>query len=340
MGFLSSITGGGGGKSTSKSGYGAAPKFLQKQLQSQVANTAAFVDPSNPDNIARFTPIDQTADETRAYDLIRQGFSPTADSLSSDLSMLSNPYTDSIISEINRQSQGANSVLQQNVSGAGQLNSNRSILGANDIDLARTNQIGSFLGDQYNRNLNYALTTLPALRAADATGLAGIGADQRSLAFQQAQAPVVATQTQAGLNAQFPASTIQTQKSGGGSLLGNVGGLLSGISSLGGSGGFLSGASGIGSLFGAGSAAASAYPLQGAASALLAASDRSLKENIKAVGQENGHNIYEFNYIGDDKKFIGVMADEVKSIDPQAVHHINGYDAVNYSKIGVKFRAA
>lgn len=71
-------------------------------------------------------------------------------------------------------------------------------------------------------------------------------------------------------------------------------------------------------------------------------SDPALKENVTHFGQENGHNIYEFTYINDNsgKKYIGVMADEVLKTDPDAVIEKDGFLAVNYDKIGVKFREA
>jgi len=68
-------------------------------------------------------------------------------------------------------------------------------------------------------------------------------------------------------------------------------------------------------------------------------SDKNLKENIKSIGFENGYPIYEFTYKGKpDAKFIGVMAQEVEKITPEAVGIIDGHKAVNYDMIGVKFR--
>lgn len=69
-------------------------------------------------------------------------------------------------------------------------------------------------------------------------------------------------------------------------------------------------------------------------------SDRNLKENIKPVGKENGHNIYEFNYKGSPDKFTGVMAQEVRETHPEAVGERDGYLTVNYDAIGVKMRKA
>lgn len=70
-------------------------------------------------------------------------------------------------------------------------------------------------------------------------------------------------------------------------------------------------------------------------------SDRSLKQDIVPMGQENGYNIYEFAYkLDPSKRFIGVMADEVEKVMPEAVDIVDGYKAVDYNKIGVSFREA
>jgi len=64
-------------------------------------------------------------------------------------------------------------------------------------------------------------------------------------------------------------------------------------------------------------------------------SDRRLKRDIEKIGTlDNGLNVYVFSYIGDDllETHIGLMADEVKELHPEAVKSINGYDAVNYSE--------
>lgn len=96
-------------------------------------------------------------------------------------------------------------------------------------------------------------------------------------------------------------------------------------------------------LFGLLGSAASGFAGSSAGSAAIAGlfSDRRLKENIEHIGEENGHKIYEFNYKGHPTLFIGVMSDDVKAIDPEAViRDDSGYDRVLYDKIGVKFRKA
>lgn len=74
--------------------------------------------------------------------------------------------------------------------------------------------------------------------------------------------------------------------------------------------------------------------------AYTAFSDKNLKTDIEHIGKENGHNVYKFKYIGGETEFIGVMAQEVQEIDPDAVVNIGGYLAVDYDRIGVKMRGA
>lgn len=52
----------------------------------------------------------------------------------------------------------------------------------------------------------------------------------------------------------------------------------------------------------------------------MAFSDEDLKENLELVGQdEEGVNIYEFNYKGTKAKYVGHMAQDVLEHDPEAV---------------------
>lgn len=100
----------------------------------------------------------------------------------------------------------------------------------------------------------------------------------------------------------------------------------------------LGGSLGAASILGGGGAAAAG--LAGPSSALAAAlapaavvSDRRLKKNIKKIGTlRNGLDVYQFDYIWDEPS-VGVMADEVKEVMPQAVVNISGYDHVNYREV-------
>jgi hypothetical protein len=81
-----------------------------------------------------------------------------------------------------------------------------------------------------------------------------------------------------------------------------------------------SGMSTIGSLAG----------IVGSLAPVFGMSDERLKENIEQVGVLNGFNIYRFNYLWSPKKFIGVIAQEVERIMPEAVKKVNGWRMVNY----------
>lgn len=64
-------------------------------------------------------------------------------------------------------------------------------------------------------------------------------------------------------------------------------------------------------------------------------SDRRLKTDIKQVGKlDNGLNVYQYRYVFGGPTQIGVMADEVEKVSPNAVAtHSSGYKMVDYSKV-------
>ena len=62
-------------------------------------------------------------------------------------------------------------------------------------------------------------------------------------------------------------------------------------------------------------------------------SDRRLKTGIVHLGQlKNGLNVYRYQYKWGGQAQIGLMADEVRAVRPEAVLSICGYDAVNYTE--------
>jgi hypothetical protein len=72
--------------------------------------------------------------------------------------------------------------------------------------------------------------------------------------------------------------------------------------------------------------------LGGAAMALL--SDRRFKTDIERVGTlDNGLGVYRYRYKSGGPMQIGVMADEVKAVNPGAVINVGGVDYVNYGGI-------
>lgn len=84
--------------------------------------------------------------------------------------------------------------------------------------------------------------------------------------------------------------------------------------------------------------------LGGAASAYSKFSDRRLKTAIVPVGSDErtGLTLYEFAYKAEpDKRFRGVMADEVRKVAPSAVQRgADGFDRVDYAQLGLEMEAA
>lgn len=73
--------------------------------------------------------------------------------------------------------------------------------------------------------------------------------------------------------------------------------------------------------------------IAGAAASIF--SDRRLKENSSEIATlDDGLGVYTFNYIGDDERRIGVMADEVALLRPWALGPtVGGYATVNYGEL-------
>lgn len=81
-------------------------------------------------------------------------------------------------------------------------------------------------------------------------------------------------------------------------------------------------------LFGGGGAGAGAT-LGALGAGLL--SDERVKENIEPVGMlHNGLNVYSYNYIGDPTTQIGLLAQEVEQVHPEAVGRIGPFKTVRY----------
>ena len=64
-------------------------------------------------------------------------------------------------------------------------------------------------------------------------------------------------------------------------------------------------------------------------------SDRRLKTSVVKIGAlPSGISVYRFKFIGSDAEHIGVMADEVEKVIPEAVSKNEaGYYMVDYRKI-------
>jgi hypothetical protein len=91
-------------------------------------------------------------------------------------------------------------------------------------------------------------------------------------------------------------------------------GLFSGLGALG--GGIASGAGSAGGIMG------------------LIKSDRRVKQNIKVVGRtDSGLPVYTYQYKGQNVTQMGVMAQDVEMVNPEAVVEINGIKHVDYNRI-------
>ena len=68
-------------------------------------------------------------------------------------------------------------------------------------------------------------------------------------------------------------------------------------------------------------------------------SDIRLKHDIVYLGRlDDGLGFYRFSYNGSDRAYVGVMAQDVQSVMPQAVFAgRDGYLRVNYQKLGLTF---
>ena len=68
-------------------------------------------------------------------------------------------------------------------------------------------------------------------------------------------------------------------------------------------------------------------------------SDYRLKRDIMLLARlANGIGLYRFRYLWSDTVYVGVMAQEVAEIAPEAVmHHADGFLRVNYARLGLRF---
>ena len=68
-------------------------------------------------------------------------------------------------------------------------------------------------------------------------------------------------------------------------------------------------------------------------------SDIALKHDVVLLGHlDNGLGFYRFSYNGSEKVYVGVIAQEVEAVMPQAVlRGRDGYLRVRYDTLGVKF---
>ena len=175
MGFFGSLFGT-PSKSVTESGFQKLPEQLQApftQFGEQLTGT--FAD--------RPTPV-PSAVEQQAFGQIGAGIAPTPETLQQDISMLMNPFDKFVIDEINRQAQGAGSLVSQQATQAGQQGSNRAFLGASDVEQRRLGDIGRFKQGQFDTAIQNVLGPLSGLKQQDISNLLTSGQLQRDIPFQ------------------------------------------------------------------------------------------------------------------------------------------------------------
>jgi hypothetical protein len=236
---MQAITGGGGSesKSESVSGFRTLPFSIRRpfrQFGENLSSDFLFGDIEQAGE-NYFKPIEQTDYETQALNAIGQGFAPDARQLNADINMQMNPYDDFVVDQINDQAAGEYSILKQALNEAGQMGSNRQMLGAQDIENKRLGTIGRLKQGQYNTALNNSLNTLANRRAQDATQQMSAGQFLRNQDLQERQAPITAMRSYGQLLGALPQdggakSTSRSESS-------QVGGILPAMSGFFGGGG-------------------------------------------------------------------------------------------------------
>lgn len=202
---MKTLFGGSDQKSSSSSGFSQLPPELQQawnNLGSQATNVLG--DPQSAG--AMFTPPPLSAGANSAISNIYKGFTPDSTQLQSDINMQTNPFDQSVIDTINRNATGEGSALSSYLTNTGTFGSNRGALSANDIDLSRLQQIGTFKNQEFQTALNNALNVLPQLRQQDAQGGLNAGLLQQQQQQQTNLAPVSALQALAQVTGVLPSN--------------------------------------------------------------------------------------------------------------------------------------
>ena len=76
-----------------------------------------------------------------------------------------------------------------------------------------------------------------------------------------------------------------------------------------------------------------------AAAGVSEISDIRLKRDIVPVGEASGLGLYCYRYLWSDTAYVGVMAQEVAAVMPEAVQRgADGYLRVDYSRLGLRLQ--
>ena len=212
--------------------------------------------------------------------------------------------------------------------------------GAQDTALARQLAAGSSLADLGS--------TMGADQRQNIALQGALGADQQAIDQAKAQAPLSVLQQIAATYGGMPLNLLSGETVTGNSTstlktsdpmgaIGTLGSLAlapftGGLSALAGMAGIPGAIGATMALGGPAAMASRALPLAGGLGIM---SDRRLKTDIEKIGErEDGLGVYVYRYLWSPVRFIGVMAQEVLKVKPEAVIHTpSGYMAVNYGAL-------
>lgn len=212
--FISMGSSGSSGQSSnqSTSGFQALSPEIKAQFNNLATQAGSYLNggANASSTTPMFTPLAQTAGETSAINTINNGIAPTAANINSNMALQQNPWDSSVIANLNKQANGQQSNLNQELARAGQFGSNRAVLGANDIDMSRLNNIGAFQQGEFNTQMNNALTTIPQAQLTQANAALSAGGFQRGLNSQTQQAPITGLQSIAQILGILPTNSGQS----------------------------------------------------------------------------------------------------------------------------------
>lgn len=238
--------------------------------------------------------------------------------------------------------------IDRDATGSGNMGSSRAgvaqAIAARDAATLKANNANTITGNAYNSAINTAANTLSNNTNTQLSGISGLLNSSNSSATQAGSyansslsslAPLL---TSSQLN-QSITSANQADQIGDRDYLAN---LLSQYTNIAGTIGGLGGTS-SGSQSSPGTSMFNTLLSGGAAAGQIynAFSDVRLKENVRKVGEENGHSVYEWDWTDEGKRIAGnqptrgVLAQEVQHYAPDAVQEdpATGYLKVAYSKL-------
>lgn len=295
-----------GSSNSSASGYAALPEFAQNAWQDLVGNAQGL---SGDSSVFQNAPT--TALQTQGQNTLSQAYTPqTNEQFQAGIQKFMDPYTQDVINSTNntlQQNAGdefsklAGDATQQGAFGGSRQGVAQSLI-ARDLNNTIAGNTAALNSAGFNtavNNNNNEYQNTFTNQQNQGINQINAGTQQQAINTQNQQAPATALSWLQQILSGLNSSTSQGQSSSASN--GATPGLIGNLAT--------------------------------------ALSDRRLKNNIVRIGIENGHNVYEFNYNAIEGRYRGVMADEVKEIDPSAVIETqDGFMGVHYDKIGIEFR--